>query len=155
MRVSIFPPCDCTSNGVLHLLTVHRFSFPVDTLSLGQCLYKWHVGAPVVIYLNTWRPVDLYHGHGRHALLCGLGCEAVMSVTVPGTSPKELVVRVSKSAERVRQAQARAACRRAVMERQSMRRHKKCVTSLWRIHQELLPCSRVAVPSCLGRSLQG
>jgi hypothetical protein len=56
-----------------------------------------------------------------------------MACMVAGTSPKELLARVKKLAERVRQAQARAACRRAAIEQQSLRRHKKyasCLPSL-------------------------
>lgn len=56
-----------------------------------------------------------------------------MACMVAGNSPKELLARVKKLAERVRQAQARAACRRAAIEQQSLRRHKKyasCLPSL-------------------------
>ena len=59
-------------------------------------------------------------------MLLGLLGRSDMACAVAGTSPKEVLARVKKLAERVRQALTRAACRRAAMEQQSLRRHKKC-----------------------------
>ena len=46
-----------------------------------------------------------------------------------GTSPKELLAKMKKVADCVQHALARAACRRAAIERTSLRRHKKCAAT--------------------------